>query len=381
MQQGQIAALSPLGRFDEGIRKFESAIAYLSVAAPADTDARDDLRPILAKLYNAGAEVYTNSGRVNEGLKASRQALEFGEAYARDHPTDPAALHDLMFAYTYTTRKLIVAGNPDEALVVGLRGLELGKATIRDHARDLDLPVVLADLYHNLATLEHPKGQSATALGYTQNAVELTDTVSRANPLLFRPLQVLVDTLSYQSNILSDLGRIAEARQTAERATETVESFLRHTPALFQAQELLGNALAALGKAHLKMADNGRAVANLRRAAKTLETSREAIYLYNAACCLSMASSIDDPTERTDAERQAKRASDADLAVALLRKAIDHGLADLAMVQTDSDLNAIRMRQDFIEILREIEARAKSATSALAPSSANGKAAAEKPKS
>jgi serine/threonine-protein kinase len=378
MQQGQIAALSPLSRFEQAIGKFEHAIAPYLTGVGAAANPRDDLRPILAKLYNAGAEVYSNSGKVNEGLRASRRALEYAEAYIRDHPGDPAALHDLMFAYTYTTRKLIVGGDPDEALVVGLLGLKRGEATIRDRARGIDLPVDLADLYHNLATLEHPKGHSSTALGYSQKAAELADAVSRANPLLFRPLQVLTEALSYQSNIQSDVGQISEARRTAERATDAVEAFLRRTPESARAREVLGNALAVLGKAHLKMADYGAATANLRRAAKELERSREAIYLYNAACCLSMASSIDDPAEPTAADRQAKRARDADMAVALFRKAVDQGLADLALVRADPDLNPIRMRSDFIELLRKIESRAKSARDAMAPSSASPNAGSAK---
>ena len=361
IQQGQIAALSSLRRFDEGILKFEGAVAPYRDAISAATDARNDIRPILVKLYNTGAEIYANSGRMSESLKASRRALEIGEGYARDWPAEPGTLHDLLFAYTFLTRELIVAGDPDEALVVGLHGLERGKAMVRENPRDIDLPVVLADLHQNLATLEYPRGHQEIALAYNQESIALADRVSRENPLLFRPLDVLTSALAYRSNILSDLERTDLARQSAERAVEKVEEFLGRAPASFEARELLGNSLAALGKVHLKTKENGRAVATLRRAAGILESSGEAVYVYNAACCLSMASSIDDPALRTAADRQARRLQDANLAVSLLRKAIDHGLADLAMVRTDPDLNPIRQRSDFAELVREIETRAKSA--------------------
>ncbi len=359
IEQARITALSPLGRFDEGITTFERAIAPFRAGIRGATDSRGDLRAVLVKLYNAGAEVYSNSGKVDAGLKASQRALEISQAYTRDHPADREALRDLMFARTYTTRKLIVAGNPHEALRVGLGGLEQGEAIVRAFPRDIDLRVELADLYQQLATLEHPKGRSHAAITYSQRAVELTDDVIGDHPLLFRPLQVLAVSLSYQSNILSDVGRITEARHSADRAVEKVEAFIKRTPELFVARELLGSALASLGKVQLKAADNGAAIATLRRAAQALESSRECIFLYNAACCLSMASSVDDPAGGSSADRMALRSRDADLAIAHLRKAIDNGLADETLVKTDHDLDPIRTRPDFRDILRLVESRAK----------------------
>jgi serine/threonine-protein kinase len=355
MEGARVACLAPLGRFAEAIAAFERTVARLPNGRTSG-----DVRTALVKLYNAGASVYRNSGATDRGLRASQRALEIGEAHAADRPDDLEALRDLMTAYTYATRGLNLAGRADEAARLGERGTARGEAAVRDHPRDIDLRVAVSDLLHQMAILDASRGRPEQALGYERRSVALLEDVSRENPLLFRPRQVLVAALGYLSNIECDLGRADDARRSAERAVGYAEAFLSRVPDSPGAREMLGSGLMPLGKSQLKAGDTAGAVATLRRSADILERLSEAVDLYNAACSLSLISSVDDPAGpgSTD-DRRARRARDADRAVEALKKAIDHGMLDLALVKTDPDLEPIRSRDDVQALIRLMEARSR----------------------
>src|SRR5262249_7956058 len=88
--------------------------------------------------------------------------------------------------------------------------------------------------------------------------------------------------------------------------------------------------------------------------------SSECNFIYNAACCMAMASAADDPSESgSSADRRARQKRDADRAVALLKKAIDLGLSNPSLPRSDSDLDAIRQRDDFQALIRKMEAKTK----------------------
>jgi hypothetical protein len=261
-----------------------------------------------------------------------------------------------MIAFTYTTRKLNHAGRNDEALQCGRRGIEWGEAIVRAHPRDIDLRVGLSDLVLNMTDLYMPGGHRSTdALAYAQKGVTLIEDVSRENPLLFRPRQVLVSALNLVSMTQCDLGQLVEARRSAERAAEYAEAYLKHTPEFIDAQLMLGGSLLSLGKVHVSSGTAAEALPIFRRAAELDERSGECACLFNAACCLALASSIDDSAgPESPADRQARRSRDADRAVALVKKAIAHGLSNLEPLKGDPDLEPIRARPDFQLLIQDL---------------------------
>jgi eukaryotic-like serine/threonine-protein kinase len=354
MEASRIASLSPMGRFGDAIASFERTTAAFQDGRPVPVD----LQAVLLKVFNAGAEAYSNSGKPDEGLKASEKALEIGEIYTRDHPDDIDALHDLMFAYTYTTHKHIVAGHEIEARRFGLRGIEQGEAILRDHPKDIVLRVDISDLFYQMSILAQNTGHSDQALAHVGKSIALVADVRRENPLLFRPCQVQGSALSFQSSIQFAIGQIAEAHRSADQAVENAESFLKHTPEFLDARAHLGNALVALGKVFVAEGSASEAMVRLRLACEKMESSSDNIIIYNSACAMSIASSFDDPSEPgSSADRQARRLRDAERAIALLRRAIDHGFADLSLLKIDADLNPIRDHPAFQPILRLMEAK------------------------
>ena len=77
--------------------------------------------------------------------------------------------------------------------------------------------------------------------------------------------------------------------------------------------------------------------------------------LYNAACWRAVAAAVQAKTPGTDTARLAK--DDADRAMAWLTKAVAAGYKDAAHMKKDTDLDALREREDFKKLLAEVVAK------------------------
>jgi hypothetical protein len=97
--------------------------------------------------------------------------------------------------------------------------------------------------------------------------------------------------------------------------------------------------------ARQKKADKALAAADLLAANAT-----EPGHLYAAACGYALCVSLTDTADAK--EKRALRA------IALLRQAVARGYKDAAHMKRDTDLDALRGRDDFKQLLAEMEAAA-----------------------
>jgi tetratricopeptide (TPR) repeat protein len=77
--------------------------------------------------------------------------------------------------------------------------------------------------------------------------------------------------------------------------------------------------------------------------------------LYNAACALSQCKALAAKgSQPTGAKREELRQTYADRAMHLLRQAVQHGFKAAAQIDSDSDLDPVRGRADFEELLESL---------------------------
>ena len=256
-----------------------------------------------------------------------------------------------------TTRGLTLSSQGEEAMRVGKRGVELAEAFLGGHPRDIELREALAELIENFAFLEKLRSHDVEALAHLRRAVTLLEDLCRENRLLFRPRLILSQALALLSSFESDYGKPIEGRRSADRAVAVADELQTQSPSLPRVRENAGVCHLALGRALLQSGEPARALAPLLRAAELMEKSGERSYLYNAACALSLASSIDDsaqpgsPADRQGRQGRCRR-------VDLLKKAVDHGLSEPAILQNDVDLVPIKSREDFRALIRAMESAA-----------------------
>jgi hypothetical protein len=159
------------------------------------------------------------------------------------------------------------------------------------------------------------------------------------------------------SALQTDVGRFAEAEQSARTSIQVYEALVVEVPSRLLFRRKLGWSYGALGKALLKARSRGEALAELRKSVALLEASDDPWDLYNKACYLALASTVADPAEGPRAvERQRL---DADRAVATLRRDIELGFTDSATLKNDPDFDSLRARPDFQALLMDLASPAK----------------------
>jgi hypothetical protein len=80
--------------------------------------------------------------------------------------------------------------------------------------------------------------------------------------------------------------------------------------------------------------------------------------LYNAACRLALCGPLAEKDDKLlDAKRKELAQSYGDRAMAMLRQAVKNGYKDVTHMKKDTDLDSLRQREDFQQLLRELEAK------------------------
>jgi eukaryotic-like serine/threonine-protein kinase len=284
-------------------------------------DHRDTLRS-MDNLANA----YAALGRHADALKLREEALALERA--KLGPDDPDTLGDMNNLAT----SYISLGRNAEALklleeTLALRKIKLGP----EHPETLRSSYNLARAY--------------AALGRTAEALELHEKTLALRKAKLGPAHP--DTLWSMNNLAATygtLGRHADAFQLGQQTLDLQQSKLGPDhPDTLASMNNLALSYAALGRhaEALKLFEKAEA---LHETKLGVDHPRTIINIYNIACihALMISGSID-------------RVKHADLAMAWLQKAVAAGYEGVARMKKDTDLDALRDREDFQKLISDLE--------------------------
>jgi serine/threonine-protein kinase len=304
----------------------------LARAYPEVASYRDEL----ALTYRELGDVVGTTGRSREAEQMYGEALALQKALVRDHPALPAYRANLSATYDTLAQFLRDRGRPAEAEEAFQETVRLEEALHRDYPTVREHALHLGGAQCNLANLVRDSGRPADSLTWYARAVTTLGAVLAREPRQAMARRFLRNAHWGRADALTRLGRHAEALKDWERAAELEGGPQR---GWFRLQRAL--ALARL-KEHARAAAEADELAWAQDAAPGT--------LYDLACvfALSAASAGDDPKQT---ESYAARA------VELLRQAVAKGYQDIAHLKNDPDLKTLRMRDDFRQLLRSLEAK------------------------
>ncbi len=345
-----------LGELDKAIADFSSVIAqdpkltdpwdlrgncHLRkgefAAAAEDYSEAIKLQPGNSWYWHERAFAYMVLGKHRESISDHSEVIRLADidAGTRQRRGDCyRAIGDLAKAETDYTRAIELYSGLWEAWQGrGLTYLQLKQndKAASDFAKVVELAPKSAVAHYNLGNALKVKGDLDGAERAYREAVRLDGN----------PYGTAIDALA---ELLLSRGNVKEAIATYERsvalAPENVSAHLR-----------LGNALKTKG-------DLDAAVAAYRAAAAAHEKKNpaDAGSLYNAACYRALTAATQAQATGPDAAPLVK--DEADRAMAWLTKAVAAGFANLALLNGDSDLDALRDRADFRKLLADVEAKA-----------------------
>jgi serine/threonine-protein kinase len=367
----------------EAIPIYEQARS-LSAELVRDYPNNPEYQRNLATCLNNLGSSYQATRRFHEAEQAHEQALKIQQELADKNPgveeyqADLAASHHNLGGLYHATSRHKQAEQAYQKDLAILKDLTATNPTLRDyrakvanshmslgglyrdtgrleeaeqaHKDALAIQKELADQYPivvgyaisvggsqcNLGHVAKDRAQYEAALGWYAQAIATLDRVLAKYPLRLTARKFLRNTYEGRAEALTNLGRYSEALKDCDRALEFDDGLHHHQIHLFHASIL----------ARLKEHTRATAVADTVAGAKDASADN----LYDAACvyALSAAATRDDAKQ---AEQYAARA------VELLRQALSKGFKHIEHMKKDSDLDALRQREDFKKLLRELEAK------------------------
>ena len=188
-----------------------------------------------------------------------------------------------------------------------------------------------------------------------RRAVAIHRKLADDNPTVTQFRYYLSNVHNNLADALRSLGRAAEARDSYDRAIALKERRLREAPTNPRSRYNLAYSLRRRGLARRDLGDIAGAAADARRAVALSEglsslTNRE---WFETACVHAVLASL--AGRAGSGVSAAEAVTEADAAMALIRKAIEMGYRSGNASRTEDALDALRSRDDFPLLMMDLE--------------------------
>jgi serine/threonine protein kinase/tetratricopeptide (TPR) repeat protein len=270
-----------------------------------------------------------------------RQAIAIQEKLTDEFPTVPVYRHELAGCYNNLGNLLSALGKGPEAEAALRQAIAIQEKLAAEFPGVSAYAVRLGGGYCNFGRRVRDGGQPEAALDWYQKAIATLEPVVAKERRLANAREFLRNSHLSRATALDDLDRRDEATRDWERARELDDG--SNAP-IFR----------------IRISRNKKDAAGCLAAAAEYESVERtgADSQYAAGCHRAICAAVipqDSKTRAADAERLAREQSD--LAMAWLRKAVAAGFTNAELMKQDKDLDALREREDFQQLLASLEER------------------------
>ena len=351
------ALLAVLGRRGEAEGENRLALAVREKLA-ADFPTVPEYRQELARSHNNLGFFLAGVGQRAEAEAKHRAALAIREKLAADFPTVPKYRSDLAASHNNLGLLLAGLGQRGEAeaahrtAVTIYEKLAADFPTVPDYRRDMAMN------HLNLGTLLRSIGKSREAEAESHTALTIYEKLASDFPAVTDYQNELAGTLVNLAVGHSQSRQFAAALPLLEQARPRHQAALAASPEDPTYRQYYRNHLLVLATTRLGLGDHAQAAATADELAAFGYDPANAAY--NAACflcgCIPLA---ENDAKLVDAVREDLAQTYADRAMALLRQAAERGFKDAAHMKQDTDLDPLRTREDFKELIAELQGETK----------------------
>jgi tetratricopeptide (TPR) repeat protein len=318
------------GKAPEAEQQYRLALATQEKLA-ADFPAVPAYRLDLGASHNNLGVLLIAVGVLPQAKEHLRQAVSILQKLAADSPAVPAYRKELASSHNNLGVLLLGSRKLPEAEEHLRQVLTIREQLAAEFPAVPAYQVQLANSYNNFGLLVSARGQPGESLGWHEKAIRTLTAVYVHHPQLADAKRLLGPSHWYRAMAYDRLQKYAEAVKDWDRAIE-------HGPK--QEQPRLR---AARATAQIKAGQAAEAVAEVEELLKLPGVPGP--ILYDFACVYSLAS----------AAIAGKKQVYADRAVQLLQQAVRAGHKIAAHMKRDPDLDPIRARADFRQLMAELE--------------------------
>jgi eukaryotic-like serine/threonine-protein kinase len=381
-------------------RRALDAFQALSAAEPRNASLRGDL----ARTHRAIGRMEAGTGRPDDAIASFRLASNLGEELVGSNPEVPDYQENLAWSYNNLGTMLQRRGEASSARPFYNRAIATWERLIAGHPRDA-FRIGLAQACSNLGWNLCQAGRLDDAIVANRKAVELNEDAARADSLNPSYRSKLAHCLDNLGTAYAFAGRTGEARQAYEKALAVVEPLIRENPAVPSFKEIEIGTRIDLGHLLVRTGEDLKARAAFETASKlakslpettssyfshayihrglaklllkeghveaALDALKKAVTigesdpgekpysLYELACARALYSAVVDGKAMLTDEERATISREKDRALEALRQAVADGWENVPWMKVDRDLDPIRSRDDFQDLIRRLEVKAK----------------------
>ncbi len=341
----------------------------LAAADPTSAAAQRDLSVSHNKLGNVQLQL----GDTKAALEAYRASLAIDQKLADADPRNAEAQRDLSISHNNLGDVQMQLGDTKAALEAYRKYNEISQKLADADPRNAQAQRDLSVSHIKLGEVQVQLGDTKAALEAYRASLAIREKLADADPRNAQAQRDLLLSLFKHGHAAQKSGDFRQAADWFAKALDVPKrfdkaEFFANEVRILEGRVLLCRAcdaaltdLAAIDKqpealrreiltavldAHVLRKQPNGAVAAADRLAQVAVTPGDA---YNAACGYARCVPLADKPEVK--ERYAARA------VALLQQAVAKGYKDVAHMKKDRDLDALRDREDFQALLKELEAK------------------------
>jgi tetratricopeptide (TPR) repeat protein len=350
------ALLSETGRFQEAKMDFDRALSIFMQLA-ADFPSRPDFRQNLAYSHNNLGTLLSQTGRVQEADKEWSLALSIRRQLAADFPTRPGLRHELASSHRDRGDLLRDMGRFQEAEKEYDQAVSILKQLAASFPTRLEFRQDLAGSHNNRALLLGPTGRRQEAEKDFDQALSIYKQLAADFPNKPDLHSELAGTCVNLALLHQQQGNGAAAKRLLLEGRPHHLAALKANPRHPDYRQFYHNHLIVLTEVHAGLLEQEDAV-------RTAENRRDLGWnvsadAYNAARFLSLCVPIVAKHDKLDArQRQEAAQFYADAAMKLLRDAVSKGYRDAMQMKKDTGLGPLRPREDFRNLIKQVEAKA-----------------------
>jgi len=315
--------------------------------APDSGSARNLLADTLHSLGNLAAD----RNHFEEARSLYQRSLELREAMVREHPDDWAGQTQLARIHNELGLLHFHFNHPQEALTYYEKSRALRERLLAAEPASAELQEYVARSLENLGNLQNSLGNYAAALPVLERGRELRVRLAAASRGNAEMQGALGGSLHNLAMAHEGLGHDAEAERLYREAIECQKRARSIQPEIVVYRVFLTNHLLGLGGIRLRAGEPDEA-AELALESAALWTTQSQPLLRSA---MLLASCAGAPGRKDSPDAKAQKARFGRSAVELLEKATVGGFRNLELFRSSNQLDPIRDREDFKDLVRRLE--------------------------
>jgi tetratricopeptide (TPR) repeat protein len=245
-------------------------------------------------------------------------------------------------------------GKPSEAEAEYRRAIASFQKLADENPAVTDFRSRLADSHVALGFLLSQTGKPAEAEGEYRKGLAIQQKLADDNPRIPAYRDDTANTCNNLSVPLRRLGRLAEAREQSQRAVAAREALVKEYPGTPHYRAGLAENCLNRGLARRALGDPVGAAADLRRAVALYDAlpSRWGEAWFLSACSHAALAGL--AGREGSGVSAAEAVTEADAAMALLRKAVEVGYRSLDAFRHEDALDPLRDRPDFRLLMMDL---------------------------